>query len=545
MVKRPQSQLGYFVDGKLVSCPGSQRKPGSLVEAEKEKRFHGGLGLRSYPKKKLKTLSSSEQSDFYVSAMVQNYKPAKQLSKKGIYDDDLKNAVKVNNMHGVLEVIGAFVTNTGVSWEPKTFERLVTQVLFKKNMEQRRPLYYACLCGHERCVDFFTKLYVVAASRRLSGCEAFDDVAKEEDKRRTTPRTFNKWCELLGFWNGTFERMDYEVSWLSSLNQRIRDKLDSSPFSLAQAETYLYGERAIDKVAHTVATRNVRLNQVCWTRLCTVAAEEVMKTRQKRRWLARKVNKKPTVNTDGLSVDHVVFHRRWEDEDEEKRVQAEDWWGEGEKQPPRPKLSRQNSAEAGRLVFQRAVSGSKEDLLKDHGNFPSIAQGLALDDGSFELVSVSDEEDWELIMNEEMLRMNVNDNDDDDNEGEGEGEDDGVAATQSEARSWADVLREQSTASQGARPVSSAIPPLASRPKLLQPKRSKMAKDDVKADDGEIDEREMYKSTRAGRVRGDKRGDRHRGRHLEHFPKGPKRRYNAWVHGRHPHRTKYGVGDMW
>ena len=105
--------------------------------------------------------------------------------------------------------------------------------------------------------------------------------------------------------------------------------------------------------------------------------------------------------------------------------------GRGRETPSRPKLSPELRRREG--WFQRAVSGSKEDLLKDHGNFPSIAQGLALDDGSFELVSVSDEEDWELIMNEEMLRMNVNDNDDDDNEGEGEGEDSGVAATQSEA----------------------------------------------------------------------------------------------------------------
>ena len=84
-----------------------------------------------------------------------------------------------------MQVIDAAVTNTNSFWEPKTFERVVTKVLFKKNIEQRRPLYYACLCGHERAIEFFSKLYVVAASRRLSGCEAFDDVVNEKGSDAT------------------------------------------------------------------------------------------------------------------------------------------------------------------------------------------------------------------------------------------------------------------------------------------------------------------------------------------------------------------------
>ena len=107
MVKRPQTQIGYFVDGVLVRRPNSKTpRPPSLDGAKNSNTHPGGLGLSRYPKKKLKTLV--EKSEFYESYLHASYKsPVKGLSENGIYDEELKNAVKVNNMLGGEERRGA------------------------------------------------------------------------------------------------------------------------------------------------------------------------------------------------------------------------------------------------------------------------------------------------------------------------------------------------------------------------------------------------------------------------------------------------------
>ena len=152
MVKRPQTQIGYFVGGELVHRPSQRIIPNSSHYVRE--KHPGGLRLQRYPKHKVKNAVNRWKLHNVGETWTQDLG-----IKKGLYDDEVKNNVKVNNMNELILIINKSLRdNKGMWWvmSRKAFQTVVTRLLFKKNIEQRRPLYYACLCGHPKMVEFLT-----------------------------------------------------------------------------------------------------------------------------------------------------------------------------------------------------------------------------------------------------------------------------------------------------------------------------------------------------------------------------------------------------
>lgn len=182
----------------------------------------------------------------------------------------------------------------------------------------------------------------------------------------------------------------------------------------------------------------------------------------------RKARTKPAVKSWGLSVDDVVDGREWENGN----------GMDGDLMPPRPKLARNVSAEIGRLVFQRAVSG---ELRNEGGGEDDNDDD---DDESFELVSVSDDSDYELV--EQM---------------------DEVEVTGGGLRSWADLAGVGVVGDGGV--VEGSL--LLSRPAVVKKPQS-VGRETSEEDF--VDERDMYKGSRGGKAEGFSKSDRHRGKGL-------------------------------
>ncbi|GMI04632.1 hypothetical protein TrLO_g1975 [Triparma laevis f. longispina] len=484
MVKHPQTSHGYFEDGKLVSRPGANRDMKGLAqhyENEADVKHPFGFKLARYPKKKLK--DDRIKSEFKTDS-------TRSQVAHGRYAEDLKNAVKVNDLKLVVKIAhkALLECSTRRNWEvgtlswgnlaAKAFQDVVTKLLFKKNIEQRRPIYYACLCGHPPMVQFFMRVFVVASSRRFS-CKAFDTVSSDTDPKRYIRLTFKDWCELLGFWPNVFERLDYEACWISSLNYEIRDMLERESFSLHSAEQHLSsGWFPHWNLANpSQIQKRVGAASQGWHNFCVRAADEVKKSKLKKsknKAKHRKARTKPAVNSWGLSVDDVVDGREWENGN----------GMDGDLMPPRPKLARNVSAEIGRLVFQRAVSGElrnegggKDDNDDDDDDDDD-------DDESFELVSVSDDSDYELV--EQM---------------------DEVEVTGGGLRSWADLAGVGVVGDGGV--VEGSL--LLSR--LTVVKKPQSVGRETSEEDF-VDERDMYKGSRGGKAEGFSKSDRHRGKGL-------------------------------
>ena len=313
---------------------------------------------------------------------------------------------------------------------------------------------------------------------------AFDSVTSFLDPRRTKARSFLQWCEFLGFWNGTFERIDYEVSWISSLNNNIRNMLDSQPFSLQSAERLLKQGKSTFIIYG-------------WKCICERAVEETMECRVKReRDLAkgRRSARLPALNSHGFAVEKIVSTRDWEyamyeDEEDEEKCEVE----EDTSLPQHAEFARNESAKKGRLVFQRAVP---RGIGKVHADFPSL--GASSDDNSFELVSVSDEEDWEYV-DEKLEGMKISDDAPNSSAGDAMGE----------TRSWVAVVQSSNELPCARVPKA---PSVSSKAFTMRPgnRQRKCEGRDATEKKDEADEREMYKCSRGGKVRGHK--DRHRKR---------------------------------
>ncbi|GMH86414.1 hypothetical protein TrST_g5562 [Triparma strigata] len=462
MVKRPQTNIGYFVDGKLVSKPGSTERQNNInmVDSQDRNKYPGGIHQARYPQKKM-----TEKDRDSLRARGSVVPPFRPLGM----EVELKNKVKVNDLPGVIDLIAALCSSQrfGVWWSIKKnywqprfsteFQHITTQVLFKKNMEQRRPIYYACLCGHLQMVNFFMKVLVVAASRRLSGCAEFDAVTSEKDTKRHACRTFVEWMNFLGYWPGVFERLDYEVAWLSSLNQNTRDLLDFKPFSLDSAERHLL--QCVDGLG---------VNYQVWRSLCKNAASETLNARirkSRNNARARKAFQKPSVNSFGLSInDYGAGFAAWVDET------GYDDEGEEDDHDDDVPTKQAEMGSVGRLIFQRAVSGELRES----------------DNESFEIVAMSDDEsdsEFEFVDRVPVGQKN------------GHG------------RSWADVIGNGGSGG-GVKKLSNSPP--------LKPKRPVKPIDRVDKEqiDFYFDERDMYKSSRGGKGGGFFKNDRHRGKGL-------------------------------
>ena len=221
MVKRPQSAIGYYVNGILVRKP---RKNENATMSEKEKhQKSNAINIQAYKYNLVKQKDMLRK----MAHMAKISNEFKDLEEQIV---SLKNASKIGWNWQVLTILNALliqnsvleeVASTGIHEMSSARTRYlaikslsqvfskVVQVLFTADIEERTPLYYAAHTGHAKLVKISLALYTLSRifmKRRL----------KLRNKNQRC--THKQWLRLYGFSSGDFGQDEFDLCILSALN---------------------------------------------------------------------------------------------------------------------------------------------------------------------------------------------------------------------------------------------------------------------------------------------------------------------------------------
>eukprot|EP00520_Triparma_pacifica_P012789 CAMPEP_0118656660 /NCGR_PEP_ID=MMETSP0785-20121206/13602_1 /TAXON_ID=91992 /ORGANISM="Bolidomonas pacifica, Strain CCMP 1866" /LENGTH=405 /DNA_ID=CAMNT_0006549523 /DNA_START=165 /DNA_END=1378 /DNA_ORIENTATION=- len=246
----PQASLGYFEDGKIVMGPSKRHSRDEGGEDEKGMRGKG----RRRRKKRLGL-------DSPVKKTIAKYPKHLVNLKNAVKTGDMKNLLYFAGLHleDTSHILPVFSTSFG-PWRLEKFsDRLFTdftKFLYCRNEEERLPLYYAAWAGHGKVLKFIMSCFVVYSAKQGIG-KFGRRLFKGGDRGRMfiyQKRTFKEWCEYIGFWKGKFGRGDFQVTYISALNEKMRDILYRQRFSINDCVQILKADipmcRADEKISN-------------------------------------------------------------------------------------------------------------------------------------------------------------------------------------------------------------------------------------------------------------------------------------------------------